>query len=249
MTTSTSMPKESPAFARKAGSYDVHASVQADAARWLAEWLPQDGSNGSCLELGAGTGLFSQHLADRFQHLDCTDISPEMLLQCRERLPGVNYRVLDAWDPPSWDEQHYDFLASSSLLQWAPSPVSVLKNWSDRLCADGRMLLGFFVAPSLPELDRVLGGQSPVNWRSPAEWQDAMGDSGLELERIETTTHRYYYSSALEFLKSLHGTGCNVSRGTSTGTLRRLLRQYEAAYKTDAGVYATWTFCRAELVK
>lgn len=249
MTTSTSMPKESPAFARKAGSYDVHASVQADAARWLAEWLPLNASRESCLELGAGTGLFSQYLADRFTKIECTDISSEMLLHCRERLSDANYRVLDAWSAPKWDEPRWDNITSCSLLQWAPSPATVLRHWSERLKSDGEMLLGFFVAPSLPELDHVLGGKSPVDWRSPAEWQDAMGDAGLELERIETTTHRYYYSSALEFLKSLHGTGCNVSRGTSTGTLRRLLRQYEAAYKTDAGVYATWTFCRAELVK
>ncbi len=249
MITGASMPKESPAFARKAGSYDLHASVQADAARWLAEWLPQDGSNGSCLELGAGTGLFSQHLADRFQHLDCTDISPEMLQQCRERLPTANYRVLDAWEQSGWRERQYDFLTSCSLLQWAPSPATALKNWSERLESSGHMLLGFFVAPSLPELDHVLDGKSPVNWRSSAEWQEAMDVAGLKLERMETLSHRYHYPSTLEFWKSLHGTGCNVSRGTSIGTLRRLLREYEAAFTTDYGVRATWTFCRAELNK
>lgn len=249
MISSKNMPKESPAFARKAGSYDLHASVQADAARWLAEWLPQNTSHESCLELGAGTGLFSQYLANRFKQLECTDISPEMLEHCRERLPEANYRVLDAWEAPSWSDPRWDRITSCSLLQWAPSPTAVLQNWSERLNANGRMSLGFFVAPSLPELDQVLNGASPVKWRSTEEWQDAMLATGLELEQMETMTQRYHYPSALEFWKSLHGTGCNVSRRLTIGTLRRLLREYEAAFKSDAGVYATWTFCRAELTK
>ena len=241
--------KESPAFARKAGSYDAYANVQADSARCLAEWLPTNSPKACCLELGAGTGLFSQYLKDRFQSLECSDIASEMLLHLGERLPGVRCRVLDAWAAPHPDAARFDFLTSCSLLQWAPSPVAVLRNWAGRMEAGGRMLVGWFVAPSLPELDHVLNGQSPVNWRSPEQWQEAIAAAGLKLERIDSTTHRYNYPSALKFWKSLHGTGCNVSRGTSTGTLRRLLREYESAFKTDSGVCATWTFCRAELSK
>lgn len=249
MTTVPSIPTESPAFARKASSYDAYACVQEDAADWLAEWLPTKGTHGSCLELGAGTGLFSQHLAGRFQQLACTDISPEMLSHCRKRVTGADFRILDAWEAPDCDRPRWDLISSCSLLQWAPTPVSVLRNWSKQLEPNGRMLLGFFVSPSLPELDRVLEGKSPVDWRSPSEWQKAIGAADLQIQQMETTTRIYHYPSALEFWKSLHGTGSNVTRGTSTGTLRRLLREYEGANRTEAGVRATWTFCRAELVK
>ena len=242
-------PKESPAFARKAGSYAAHAGVQADAAQWLAEWLPNKPSNASCLELGAGTGIFSKHLANRFRKIESTDISPEMLEHCRERLPEATCRVLDAWAAPKWNEPQWDTICSSSLLQWTPSPVETLQNWSQRLEADGRLLLGFFVAPSLPELDQVLNGNSPVQWRSPEEWQDAMHTAGLHIQRMESQTHRYHHRTALEFWRSLHGTGCNVSRRLSTGTLRRLLREYEAKFTTKSGVAATWTFFRVELHK
>lgn len=247
MTTTEHTQRESPAFARKAGSYDAHASVQADAAAWLAEWLPRKATDKSYLELGCGTGLFSQYLADRFKTIECTDVSPEMLEQCRERLPRANYRVLDAWKPTSANDEKWDTLCSSSLLQWAPNPVDVLYNWSQRLEENGRLLLGFFVAPSLPELDQVLEGNSPVQWRSPNEWKDAINAAGLRIERMESTTHYYHYASALEFWRSLHGTGVNVSRRLTVGTLRRLLREYEAAFTTESGVAATWTFCRAEL--
>ncbi len=247
MSRTSSLRRESPAFARKAGSYDMHANVQVDAAALLAEWLPRELPDASCLELGAGTGLFSQYLAHRFQQLECTDISPEMLEHCRERLPQASYRALDAWEAPGLHEARYDFLTSCSLLQWATSPPSVLQNWADRLKPKGRMLLGFFVAPSLPELDQVLNGASPVQWRSPEVWQDALRTAGLHVERIECNTHRYEYPSALHFWKSLHGTGCNVTRGTATGTLRRHLREYQRAFSTENGVRATWTFCRADL--
>lgn len=247
MINSESTPKESPAFARKAGSYDAHAGVQADAAQWLAEWLPQEASLGRCLELGAGTGLFSRYLTTRAKKLECTDISSEMLEYCRERLPDATYRVLDAWEAPSLDVPRWDTLCSSSLLQWTLSPVETLENWSKRLERNGRMLLGFFTAPSLPELDRVLNGTSPVQWRSQRDWVNAMRAAGLQIQRIESQTRCYHYPSALQFWRSLHGTGSNVSRGLTAGTLRRLLRDYETAFATADGVAATWTFCRSEL--
>lgn len=235
------------AFDRKALSYDAHAYVQRDAAEWLAEWLPPEKHSGRCLELGAGTGLFSAHLKDRFHHLEVSDASTEMLTVCGQRVPGLNQKVRDAWIEQE-DSENWDFIASSSLLQWAPEPAECLPYWKKLLKAEGRMLAGFFAAPSLTEMTEILDGGSPVAWHSSEEWVEYFITAGFKLERIEINTRRYNYESPLEFWKSIHGTGSTVSQKLAPSQMLRLFKDYENRFANqDGGVYATWTFCRAEL--
>lgn len=241
-------PTRSPAaFGKKADSYDAHANVQRDAAAWLAEWLPKDCGAESCLEFGSGTGLFTRHLIDHFVQVEATDVEGRMVAKCRQALPKVRHRVRDAWAEQA-DRGCWDFVASSSLLQWAGDPVNTLRRWSDLLCPQRRMLLGFFIDPSLPEMNQVIGSEhSPVHWRSHQQWCDIFKAAELELLRTECRTERYEYESALHFWKSLHGTGAAVSQHMRPSQMLKFFREYDTAFACDKGVYATWTFCRAEL--
>lgn len=244
---SPSTPAKQAAFHRKALSYDAHAFVQRDAAEWLAQWLPEEPHPGNCLELGAGTGLFTSHLQGRFTQIEISDASSEMLEVCNSRVPGLRQRARDAWLPQA-DPQSWDCVVSSSLLQWAPEPSVCLGHWKQLLRPNGRVLAGFFTAPSLPEMTQLLDGGSPVQWRSPDEWHAFFQAAGLRVERIEIDTRRYTYESPLHFWKSLHGTGATVSQRLTPSQMLRLLKDYESRYTTpDGGVYATWTFCRVEL--
>lgn len=236
-----------PTFGRKADSYDKHAHVQSDAAAWLTEWLPETSNMARCLEMGAGTGLLTQHLAGRFAHLESSDISSEMLEICQQRVPGAICRIRDAWQAPT-SRERWDVLASSSLLQWAPCPLSVMQQWAQLVRPNGRLILGFFAAPSLPEMMEVIEGDGPVAWRSPKQWQEVFRKAGYTQVRMEAESRSYSYPSALDFWKSLHGTGATVSRRIKPSAMLRFLRNYEASFKNDAGVYATWTFCRVELL-
>lgn len=238
--------KTAPAFSRKADTYDTHANVQSDAAHWVAEWLPQDAEDSRCLELGAGTGLFTRHLVKRFGHVECSDLSPQMLRICQERVPAATCRVRDAWETPK-SQESWDFLASSSLLQWAPCPDRAMRHWSQLIKPGGRLILGFFANPSLPEMMEVIGGEGPVTWRSPEEWGQTFTSAGLEPVRMEAETRNYSYENAMHFWKSLHGTGATVSRRIAPSAMLRFFREYEALFKNGDGVYATWTFCRVEL--
>ena len=242
----TASPSRRAAFGRKSESYEAHAFVQKDAAQWLAEWLPNDAKALRCLEFGAGTGLLTEHLSKCFGHVEATDIESKMLAKCLERVPGVPHHVRDAWSPQT-DDSQWDYVASSSLMQWATKPAETLAHWSQILKADSRMLLGFFIDPSLPEMTQIIRGEGPVTWRSEAEWAMIFEKSGLNITRMESVTHRYYYDSPLHFWKSLHGTGATVSQRLKPSQMLSFFRDYEAKYKTKKGVYATWTFCRAEL--
>lgn len=235
------------AFGRKAASYEAYAKVQKDAAQWLLEWLPEEAHESSCLEFGAGTGLLTQHLPSRFGRVEASDIEAEMLHVCQERVHGIEHRIRDAWseqeDPATWD-----YVVSSSLLQWALEPVKSLRNWRALLKEDGRIVIGFFVEPSLTEMLQVLNAGGPVRWRKPEEWQRIFEQAGFQIVRMEAQSHRYNYDNALHLWKSLHGTGATVSQRMKPSEMLRFFRDYESQFKSETkGVYATWTFCRVEL--
>ena len=235
-------------FGKKARSYEAHAFVQSDAAAWLAEWiLPINCKN--CLELGAGTGLLTRHLEGKFEHLECSDIEPAMVTLCREKFPTMFHSVRDAWaKQPEQDKGKWDLVTASSLLQWSKDPKTVMQNWRELLKPNGQIISGLFVKPSLPEMFEVTGGRTPLIWRDFSAWKAIFSSAGLKVKRIEKKTTRYHYDSALDFWKSIHGTGTAISRRISPSQMMRFFRDYESQFRDERGIYATWTFCRVELM-
>lgn len=232
-------------FGKKVSSYEAHAFVQSDAAAWLAEWILPIKCK-SCLEFGAGTGLLTRHLEGKFEHLECSDIEPAMIELCREKFPSATHSIRDAWKKQP-DTGNWDLVTAASLLQWAKKPKAVMQNWCELLNSGGRILAGLFINPSLPEMFEVTGGAVPLIWRDVSAWKAIFDSADLKIERIETKTKRYHYESALNFWKSIHGTGTAVSRNISPSQMMRFFRNYESQFRDENGVYATWTFCRVEL--
>ena len=243
---------ENPEFSRasfgnKASSYEAHAFVQSDAAAWLAEWILPLSDCKSCLELGAGTGLLTRYLEGRFEYLECSDIEPSMIEKCQYKFPTATHSIRNAWKKQT-DTGKWDLITASSLLQWASDPEAVMRNWRYLLKPNGRILTSLFIKPSLPEMSDVTGGKSPLVWRDSNTWKTIFESAGLRIERIEDKTMRYHYKSALHLWKSIHGTGTAVSRKIPPSQMMRFFRDYESKFSDKEGIYATWTFCRVELM-
>ena len=233
-------------FGKKARSYEANALVQSDAAAWLAEWILRTDCK-NCLEFGAGTGLLTRHLEDRFEHLECSDIEPSMVELCREKFPAANHSIRDAWEKQP-DTGKWDLVATSSLLQWAQDPQAVMQNWRELLKPKGKIISGLFIKPSLPEMSEVTGGKTPLIWRDISAWKAIFESAALRIEHIEKKTARYHYKSALDLWKSIHETGATISRKISPSQMMRFFHDYESQFCDEQGIYATWTFCRVELM-
>ncbi|HZP60503.1 MAG TPA: hypothetical protein VFB27_09290, partial [Opitutaceae bacterium] len=89
---------------------------------------------------------------------------------------------------------------------------------------------------------------SPVTWRTEQEWRDYFHACDLRVERAESQPRIFRYSTARDFLRSLHGVGAAPQRRMPAGRLRGLLRDYEAKFSVPEGVRATWKFYRIEAV-
>lgn len=227
-------------FERGAANYLAHAGVQEALADWLAEWLPRRRA-GRALEVGAGPGVFTRRLLPWEGPLLATDASPAMCRIGRGALPAARWRTMAAERPAAGP---WDWIFSSSMLQWAEDPVSVFAAWRRRLAPGGRILSGLFAAGTLAEWHDLAGRWTPLRWREPEEWRGALRDAGLRLIRDEVQARDFRYPSAREFLRSLHASGAAPRRRLGPGALRRLLAGYES--RSRGGVSARWVFLRFE---
>ena len=109
----------SQAFGKAANGYDKHAAFQRDVGMRLMAKLPQNLTNKRVLDLGCGTGYFSQKLIERGADVVCFDLSLAMLAQAKNRCGDdhVAYLQGDAEQLPFADNQ-FDYVFSSLALQW-----------------------------------------------------------------------------------------------------------------------------------
>ncbi|HEX3728660.1 MAG TPA: methyltransferase domain-containing protein [Opitutaceae bacterium] len=231
-------------FERGAPNYLAHAGVQEAMADWVGEWLPRP-RKGRVLEVGAGPGVFTRRLLPWHGDLMVTDASAAMCRAGRKALPEVKWRTMLAEKPLPGP---WDWIVSSSMLQWMGDPAEVFSAWHRRLAPGGRVLGGLFIAGSLPEWSEVAGKWSPLRWRSAEEWREAVAGAGLRLLRDETQTRVFDYSSARDFLRSLHAIGAAPRRRLGAGVLRRLLRRHEERGGRGGPVAAHWNFYRFEAI-
>ena len=158
-------------------------------------------------------------------------------------MPEAAWRVMAAEEPLPGP---WDWIFSSSMLQWIQEPEQVFSSWCACLAPGGRVLAGLFAAESLPELRKLSGGYDPLVWHTPDEWRAYLARAGLHIVRDDTEQRVFVYDSARDFLRTLHGVGAAPFRRFTLGRMRRLLHNYEARFGGTKGVRATWTFYRFE---
>lgn len=237
-----------PKFNSKAESYSRFAVVQQELAAWLSEWLEPAADTGDlkALELGAGGGLFTRMLADRFTQLTAIDVAPRMVEEGLRLLPKVNWKVGDAWNLQS---EPVDRIFSSSLLQWCEDPLRVLQQWKGLAKPGTKMLHGMYVAPTLYEWESIGQFQSPLVWRNPIQWEDYFQQAGWKVLRSESSLRLVEFASARELLRFFHQTGAFIPRQTTIASLRRIIADYDrkfAVQNSHRSVKSSWTFFRIE---
>ena len=213
-------------FEKKAGLYHKKARIQKVVADWCADWIEEDCSGLSALELGAGTGLFTRHLALRtFKSFRATDVSGSMIAEGESRIPHVNWESLDAWKCE--DSIKVDRLYACSLLQWSKQPLDTLEKWRAMLGPNGKFLGCLFVAGSLEELsgeEKPLGG---FEWRSERQWRSYFEEAKFSIKRYDTRLDNEYYDSPMQAFRRLHDLGATFYRNMSPGRLRQRLKRLE----------------------
>ena len=198
------------------------------------------------LELGAGTGALTRLLAESEfgAPILATDASPAMVQLGSLAVPQADWAVLDAFKQllPVASLQ-----VSSGLLHWAEDPVAMLERWKKSLSPGGHMTHAMPCDPCLAEW-RALVPESPVPWRSEAEWLNIFERAGLRVIRSQRWTHAAVCGSALEMVRGFHRTGVTGRVRVGPARLRQALRAYDAQHRVSGGVKATWAWLAVEAI-
>jgi SAM-dependent methyltransferase len=235
-------------FNQVADRYDAYAHVQQSILKWAQPFI-HSASDRHILEMGAGTGLFTEHLLSlQAQSILATDASPRMLAQCQKRFSGdsrVHYRVMNAWQP---EMDGFDAVYSSNLLQWAENPLSVITHWKRCLHATGGHIHAvFFIDQTLCELRELLPNKLlPIQWRTRDYWDHLFESAGMKIRFSRAEESIHWHRDAMELFRLFKNTGVNSRNLLNAGVLRSVMRQYHERFRVQNRIQSTWHYYQIE---
>nr|WP_282177493.1 malonyl-ACP O-methyltransferase BioC [Vibrio nereis] len=225
------------AFGKAAKTYDAHAAFQRDVGHRLLDRLSDDLSGKTVLDLGCGTGYFSQQLLQRGANVICLDLSYDMLDAARQRCGDCNveYQQGDAECLPL-DDNSVDIVFSSLTLQWCEDLSVPLKEMRRVLKPDGLMCFSTLLDGSLHELKqawiKVDSYQHVNDFISLNQVKIALAQSECAKHSLDLPTITVWYDTAFSLMRDLKGIGANHVSGRAQGlTSRKALIQVEQAYQ------------------
>ncbi len=241
-------------FSRAAESYDQFAKVQSEVARRLATKLPlpqEKPAIRNILEIGCGTGNFTQLLARRYPSARITalDFSPEMVAKARTKLTGNTVAFVCAeaerFLETTWDNS-YDLVASNGSLQWFSDIDKALGNIRRILTTGGRTCCSIFGPESLTELAQGLHAILHPVERIAAETfpqRDRLVQTLrtiFEEGKVEEVLVEKKYRSAHDLLRHIQKTG-------TSGWQQKLLVPLTPSRvkELDAWFHRTYGYCKA----
>jgi malonyl-CoA O-methyltransferase len=243
-------------FSMAANKYHEHARLQRSIAEQLVKKFNPQRNFENILELGCGTGFLTALILEKypFAHIDAVDISLDMIEEAKRYL---NYNDRVSWyfeDARRYSKQStYDFICSSSAIQWMTPLDQMFKHISILLDTTGELCFSIMLHQTLNELRLIRKSVTPHKLPSSSllglsEIEGLMHRAGLKVAFSEEHFFRQSYDNVKSFLNSIHMlgfTGGIYSQGINKhlvrGELNELMNLYEDNYRAvDGSVYATF---------
>ncbi len=244
------------AFSKAAKTYDQCASLQRKVGEKLLETTPIKAGM-TVLDLGCGTGFFSQKLYEKNVNLLCVDLSSSMLAQTQSRMQRqekkscrfIHYLVGDAEHLPIADHS-VDLVFSSLVLQWCQYLSDPLKEIKRVLKPSGVLLFTTLLDGSLFELkkswDKVDKDHHVNRFISLKQMEIAIHQAGYKDYQMWCEWVVEHYATALALMQDLKGIGAtHLGKERKSGlsgkkTFQKLENAYDAFRLPDRFIPATY---------
>lgn len=244
-------------FSQAACSYDSAAHLQREVGQQLLQLCPPALAVQHWLDLGCGTGFFSQQLAQRYpQAQGCgVDIAQGMLQHAQRLRPYASYLCADAQALPLVSNS-VDLIFSSMALQWCDDFAAVLAEAKRVLKPNGIIAFTSVAEGTLCELKhswQAVDGQPHINqFRRFADYQQLCETSGLTVVHLRSQTLQQHFSSVRALSQNLKQLGAHhVQTGRNNGlTSRQQYMKLTQAYEQQRqplGLPVTWQMVYAAL--
>lgn len=231
-------------FRRSMTTYNANAMVQKAMAVQLnrmvmssLDYIPKN-----ILEVGCGTGLFTEELRRSFKEdeIYINDIVEEVC--CRTaRL----YQVISSHCLPGDIEEiplpgRFDLIVSAATFQWLNEPKATFRRLSEHLREDGLMIFSTFGKYNLREIRLTTGGG--LKYRTQEELMGLL-EPYFKIEQIREEFRLMEFDDPLALLQHLKKTGVNVSgdkRMWTKGKVQEFIDEYNARFAMDGKVTLTY---------
>lgn len=210
-------------FIESRATYNHNAVAQRLIASQLVDLWKECGLADGCkvLEVGCGTGMFTELYAPMMPNADATfiDICETSAFNL---FPKETYIKGDAqiWLQNN-AEQKWDYIVSSSAIQWLPDVEHFFANCAKTLNDNGMLVMSSFVKGNMPELEPL--GPVRLNYNTSDELEEMLSRS---FEKVSVTEgeERVWFSSPMQLLRHVVLTGVGAARsGVSAAKIRRLI--------------------------
>ncbi|AUI81977.1 methyltransferase domain-containing protein [Alteromonas macleodii] len=225
-------------FSKAAVQYNSIAGVQRIIAKQALANLPID-LQGTVLDIGCGTGIHTQTLANKGAAATGVDIAEGMLAQARKMYSDPIFVEGSAVDLPFSDSQ-FSTVFSSMALQWVSDTGLVAKEIARVLEKSGIAELAIMVAGSFSELKTARKvaqlPQAETYMPTTAQWVNGFKQSGLSLQRVITKGYVDTHCDIMSLLRSVKGVGAGETGRKQPPLTRRDIKKLAMAYSNMSGV-------------
>ena len=228
-------------FSAASASYDAEALAQRQiASRLWALAAPHFPRGATVLEIGAGTGLLTQHiLSAQPKSLTVNDLYTSLQVQAlAQQEPDVlsvregNAETLDFCGP-------YDAICSASTVQWFADIKGFFHRCARYLPKGGLLAFSSFLPGNLHEVAELTG--VGLDYADAADLQNYL-DQEFELVAMEQGEITLHFASPHDVLLHLRNTGVTGIRSVGWNKRRYLefVDGYITRYSTGQGVRLTY---------
>ena len=248
-------------FSRAAAFYDKFAQLQRDIGHQLLLDIYETDNNRNILDLGCGTGYFSEQLLSKSINgqITCLDISSAMLEQVLNKKISRLHCIQSDIDYLPFNHHVFDLIYSNLVLQWSADLPSCLSQIKKSLHKAGKLYFSTLTQGSLYELTeawkQVDNHPHTNKFISLSSLISVLKKTGFSEFNVKTQTYTLEYHSVIDIMRALKGVGANHVHGQqpSSSTGKHLISLLEKGYRpfiNERGKYnLTYQVCYIEAEK
>lgn len=193
-------------------SYDVSARLQRFSGKHLMPWLPKK-HDLTVVDLGCGTGFFTELLAGSYEHVIGVDISSKMLNYTRlNRSQAINLVAGDAYKLP-FQSNSIDVIYSNLVIQWCAPLDLALTEIFRVLKPGGLFLFSTLTDGTLFELKsswaQVDDDKHVIDFKTAEQLSALLNSSTSTLLEHREQQIKLEYENVLHLAHELKGLGAN----------------------------------------
>lgn len=212
MPQSKNLFKIARSFGSASESYDISARLQRYSGKNLMPWLPNR-NDLTVVDLGSGTGFFTDILASRYHHVIGLDISTQMLKFAKQnRDESISWIGADAYKLP-FASGSIDLIYSNLMIQWCEA-LPLLKAEIIRVLKPGGLFIfSTLVDGTLFELKsswaQVDDDKHVIDFKTEQELTAIFNAEDAKLIEYSNKDIVLEYENVLHLAKELKGLGAN----------------------------------------